>query len=95
MLILTSTVNGCVSISTLASLVCVLVGITNSAIGIKTCEFTAGIKKYKSIIKKKKKKHGKIVLLGKDKLNTVEVQVSNALINPYSHESLVMTNLSQ
>ena len=86
MLILTSTVNGCVSISTLASLVCVLVGITNSAIGIKICEFTAGIKKYKSIIKKKKKKHGKIVLLGKDKLNTFEVQVSNALIDPYSQE---------
>ena len=86
MLILASTVNGCVSISTLASLVCVLVGITNSVIGIKICEFTAGIKKYKSIIKKKKKKHGKIVLLGKDKLNTFEVQVSNALIDPYSQE---------
>ena len=93
--ILASTVNGCVSISTLASLVCVLVGITSSAIGIKICEFTAGIKKYKSIIKKKKKNHGKIVLLGKDKLNTIGVQVSNASINPYSHESLVMTNLSQ
>ena len=86
MLILASTVNGCVSISTLASLVCVLVGITNSVIGIKICEFTAGIKKYKSIIKKKKKKHGKIVLLGKDKLSTFEVQVSNALIDPYSQE---------
>ena len=34
----------------------------NSAAGIKICEITAGIKKYKSIIKKKKK-HDKIVLL--------------------------------
>ena len=59
-----------VSVSAFASLVRVLVGITSSAIGIKICAITAGIKKYKSIIKKKKKKHDKIVLLGKDKLNT-------------------------
>ena len=48
-------------------LVCVPVSITSSAVGIKVCAITAGIKKYKSIIKKKKKKHNKIVLLGKDK----------------------------
>ena len=28
------------------------IGITSSAIGLKTCEITAGIKKYKSKIKK-------------------------------------------
>ena len=38
-----------------------------------------GIKKYKSIIKKKKK-HDKIVFLAKYKLNTVEVLISKALI---------------
>ena len=38
------------------------VGIASSAIGLKICAIIAGIKKYKSIIKKKKKKHGKIVL---------------------------------
>ena len=36
-------------------------GIESSAIGLKTCARTAGIKKYKSIIKKKK--DDKIVLL--------------------------------
>ena len=56
MLILVSTVTGCVSIFAFASLVCVSVGITSSARAIKICEITAGIKKYKSIIKKKKKK---------------------------------------
>ena len=40
----------------------------SSAVGRKLCEITAGIKNYKSIIKKKK--HDKIVLLGKD---TIEV----------------------
>ena len=46
--------------------------------------------KYKSIIKKKKKKHNKIVLLGKDTLNTIEVLISKALIDSYiSHEEFV------
>ena len=53
--ILLSTVTGCVSISTSASLVCLPVDITSSAIGIKNCTITAGIKRYKSIIKKKNK----------------------------------------
>ena len=60
LLILASTVTGCVSISTFASLVCVPVGITSSAVGINIYATTAGIKKYKSIIKKnKKRKHDK------------------------------------
>ena len=38
---------------------------------------------------KNKKKYDKIVLLGKDKLNTIEVLISKALINPYmSHDIL-------
>ena len=73
LLILASTVTGCVSISVFASLVAIPVGITSSAVGVIICATTAGIKKYKSIIKKMKKKHDKIVLLGKDKLNTIEV----------------------
>ena len=93
LLIITSTVTGCVSISAFASLVCVFVGITSSAIGIKICAITAGIKKYKSIIRKKKKKHDEIVLLGKDKLNTLEVLISKVLINSYiSHDEFVSVN---
>ena len=84
LLILASMVTGCISISAFASLVYVPVGITSSAVGIKICAITAGTKKYKSIIKKKKKKkkkHDKIVLLGKDKLNTIEVLISKSLID--------------
>ena len=44
LLILVSTVTGCVSISTFASLVCVPVGIMSSAVGIKICSITGGIK---------------------------------------------------
>ena len=53
------TVTGCVSISAVASLLCVLVGIISSAVGIKIRAITAGVKKYKSIIKEQKKKYDK------------------------------------
>ena len=56
-------------------------------------ELTVGIKKCKSIIKKKKKKHGKIVLLAKSKLNSIEVLISKALIDSNtSHKKLILIN---
>ena len=55
-LIVVSTTTRCVSISAFASLVGILIGITSSAIGLKIWLITAGIKKYKSINKKRKKK---------------------------------------
>ena len=63
------------------------------AVGIIICPITAGIKKYKSIIQKKKKDY-KRVLLGKDKLNTNKVLNSRALINLYiSHDEFVSVNV--
>ena len=85
---LASTITGCISISEFASLVCVPVGITSSAVSyLKNCTIIAGIKKYKSIIKKKKKNYDKIVLLVKRKLETTEVLISKDLIDSYvSHD---------
>ena len=77
-LILVSTVTGCVSISAFASLVSVPISIRSSVIGINSSAITAGSKKCKPIIKKKKKKHDKIVLLGKHKLNIIEILISKA-----------------
>ena len=77
---LISTVAECVSISPFASLVGIPIGITSPAVGLNICVITAGIEKYKSIIKKKKKKHGKIVLLAKSKFNSIEILVSKAMI---------------
>ena len=54
-LILASTINGCISVSVSASLLGIPIGITSSAIQLKICAIAAGIKKYKSIIKKKKR----------------------------------------
>ena len=56
LLIVISPVSGCISISALAFLVHIPIGITSSAIGLKVCVMTVVIKKYKSIIEKNKKK---------------------------------------
>ena len=58
-LIFAAAVSGCVSISALDSLVSSPVGITSSEVGLKMCAITAGIKKCKSVTKKKKKEHYK------------------------------------
>ena len=93
LLILASTITSYVSFSAFASLVCVPVRIVSSAVGIKLCPVTSGIKKHESITKKKKK-HGKIVLLGKNKLSTIEVLISKALIDSsISHDEFVSVNL--
>ena len=49
-------VTGCVSIFVFASLAGIPIGIVSSAVGLKTGAKTAGIKKYKSTIKKRRRK---------------------------------------
>ena len=90
--ILTSAVTGCISISAFSLLV-ILIGITSSALGLKICAIAAGIKKDKSITKKKKKKRDKVVLLGKSKLNSREVLISKDLIDSnLSHDEFILIN---
>ena len=92
-LILDSKITGCISISTFASLLDIPIGITSSAIRLKICPITAGIKKYKSILKKKKKKHDKIVLLSASKSNSIEALIFKALIDSIiSHYEFVLIN---
>ena len=65
----------------------------SSAIGLKICIITSGIKKYKPIIKKNQKKHNKIELLAKTKLNSMEVLISKALIDSnISHDEFILIN---
>ena len=92
-LIVISTITGCASISAFTSLVGIPTGISSSVIGLKVCVITAGIKKYKSINRKKKKKHDKIVLLAKSKLNNIEVLISKTLIDSnISHDAFALIN---
>ena len=64
-----------------------------SAIVLKICVITTGLKKYKSINKKNKKKHDDTILLAKSKLNSKKVLISTALINSnISHDELALIN---
>ena len=56
-LVFISDVSGCVSIDTFTSVIGVSVGITIYVVGLKICAITAGIKKYKSVIRIKKEQH--------------------------------------
>ena len=92
-LILASTITWYISISVFASLLGIPIGITSSVIGLKIWAIAAGIKKYKSVIKKKKKNSDKIILLAKSKLNSIEVLISKASINSViNHDELVLIN---
>ena len=62
------TATGCISISAFG----IPIRVTSSAIGLKIWVITVAIKKYKSMINKKKSKYDKIVLLAKTKLNDKE-----------------------
>ena len=80
-LILVSAVAGYISVSTFASLVGVPIDAKSSAVGLHICRITAVIKRHKSIIKKKEKKQGKIVLLTETKLSNIEPLISKVLID--------------
>ena len=80
-------------ISAFASLVGVPVDIKSSAVELKMNTITAIIKKYKSIIKKKRKKLDKIVLLGKTKLNIIKILISKVVTDSYIvHDDFFLVN---
>ena len=88
MLIKISTITGCISISAVASVVGISIEILSSETGVNICVVTAGIKKYKST-NKKRKKHVEIVLLAKSKLNSIEVLIIDSNT---SHDNFVLIN---
>ena len=93
LLVLAFTITECISISVFASLLSIRIGMTSSAIGLKICAIAAGIKKYKSIIQKKKNKDGQIVLLAKSKLNNIEVLTSKSLLDSnISRDEFILVN---
>ena len=87
-----SAVTGCVSISDFVFLVGIPIGIESSPVGLKISAIVTIIKKFKSIIKKKRKKHDKKVLLAKTKLNTIEVFSKALIYSDISHNEFVLVN---
>ena len=67
--------------------------IMSSAVRLEISAIAAGNKKYKSIIKKEKRKHNKIALSAKSKLNRIQVLISKALTDSnISHDEFVLIN---
>ena len=62
----------CISISDFASLINISKGVMSSAIELNICVIIARIKKYKSIIKKKKKMNDEIALLPETNLECIK-----------------------
>ena len=92
--ILASIVTGCVSISAFASLVVSALFVSSSAVELKNCALIASINKYKAMTNEKSVKYNETVMLGKNKLNNIEVLIFRALSDSFiSHDELVSVNL--
>ena len=59
-----------------------LAEVSSSAVELKICEITAGIKKYKSVIRKKKEEWSYSIVR---KSNLIQVLISKDLIDPYNN----------
>ena len=59
----------------------------SSIIGSNICAITARIKKYKSIIKKKKEKHNEIALLAKTNLDCIKDSIFRSLTDSYNERN--------
>ena len=89
-LIVLSTTTGGVSIISFTSVVGALVGVASASFTLLFSLTRGIIKKLISITRSKKKKHHKIPMLAKSKLNSIETLVSQALVDmEISHEEFL------
>ena len=78
---------GTLSIASHATVVGIPVGIAGASLTLIFTVITGVVKKLLSITKKKKKKHNKVMVLARNKLNIVETLLSSALSDfDISHE---------
>ena len=89
-LIVLSATSGGVSIISFTSIIGAPVGIASASFTLIFSLTTGIVKKLLNITRNKKKKHDKILMLAKSKLNSIETLISQALIDmEISHEEFV------
>ena len=94
-LIVLSATSGGVSIISFTSIARAPVGIASASLTLFFSLTTGIVKKLLNITRNKKKKHDKILMLAKSKLNSVETLISQALIDmEISHKEFI-TNLKE
>ena len=85
-----SVTSASVSIASFATVIGIPVGITSASLSLAFSLCTGFVKKLLKATRNKKKKHNKIVMLARSKLNSIESKISEALINnQISHEDFM------
>ena len=91
-LIVLSVATGSISIASFATVIGAPVGMMSASCSLAFSITTGFVKKFLKTIRNKKKKHNKIVMLARSKLNSIENKISEALINnEISHEDFMIT----
>ena len=80
-LIALSATSGGISTISFASVIRIPAGLASASFTLVFSLTTGIIKKFLKVTRKKKKKHNKIVMLDKSKLNSIETSMSQALID--------------
>ena len=89
-LVVLSVTTGSISIASFATVIGAPVGIISASFSLAFSISTGIIKKLLKTTRNKKKKHNKIVMLARSKLNSIESKISEALINnEISHEDFM------
>ena len=89
-LIVPSVTSGSVSIASFATVIGIPIGIASASLSLAFSLCTGLVKKFLKATRNKKKKHNKIVILARSKLNSIESKISEALINNHiSHEDFM------
>ena len=90
-----SVATGSISVASFATAIGAPAGIMSASCSLLFSITTGFVKKFLKAIRNKKKKHNKIVMLDRNKLNSVESKISEALIyNEIRHEDF-MTILNE
>ena len=86
-LIVLSVTTGSISIASFATVIGAPVGMMSASCSLAFSITTGFVKKFLKTIRNKKKKHNKIVMPARSKLNSIESKISETLINnEISHE---------
>ena len=89
-MIVLSVTSGGVSIASFATAIGAPIGITSASLTLAFSLYTGLVKKLLKATRNKKKKHNKIVMSARSKLNSIEGKISQTLLNnEISHEDFI------
>ena len=94
-LIALSVTTGSISIASFANVIGAPVGIISASFSLACSISTGIIKKLLETTRNKKKKHNKVLMLARIKLNSIESKISEALINNESSHEDFMTMINE